>query len=453
MKRLIPIVLLLMLPMSSWATSGSTMVHITDSAANSTTAGPGISRQGRPVAVSSDGDVAVMWRPSLATGGIGLDWFTAFSTTKDTQFAASNGIFGATRGEVQSMLYAFYDSIYAVNAATTEAIPFKIVKYVNGVGVRDSSASSETTTGADKPGIVHSGTSLLVAHITEDSTGATADTMRAYTSSGAWGAHTWTQVATRRPPISTGPRLPMNLSGGGVAILFSDANAEDAYIATSSAISGIIEAAMVATDRNVPGFYRYDAIPFGSVDTFLQVWQEDTTAANGAIKARPAHLNGTSSVVFDTAAEITVVAAGSFGSKYAACPTVTWFPGTDSGMIIWRDLVVTGDTTVIMGKLISRYGKTYGADTLLYQMPNTTRKGWGLMASNTWINGNTKNFVIVMQDSLAASTDSARALFVTYDTGDPTPVVVDHSSNTFKNSIAGPQPINRITGPAYVNKK
>lgn len=429
------------------------MVHITDSAANSSTAGPAISRQGRPAAITNDGDVGIMWRPSGGGAGIGLDWFEAFSTTKDTQFTGTNGIFGATRGEVQSMLYAFYDSIYAVNAATTEAIPFKIVKYVNGVGVRDSSASLETTLSGDKPGIVHSGTSLLVAHITEDGTGASLDTLHAYTSSGAWGSHTWTEVATRVPPVSTGLRLPMQRSSGGPNIAIVDMNAEDMYLVTTSSISGIIEASLTLTDRNVPGFYRYDAIPFGSVDTFLQVWQEDTTAANGAIKARPAHLNGTSSITFDTAAEITVVAAGSFGSRYAACPTATWFPGTDSGMIIWRDLVATGDTTVIMGKVISRYGKTYGTDTLLYQMENTTRKGWGLMASNTWINGHTKNFVIVMQDSLAASTDSARALFVTYDTGDPTPVVVDHSSNTFKNSIAGPQPINRITGPAYVNKK
>lgn len=466
MKRLIPIVLLLMLPMSSWAASGSVMHHVTDSALGSAGSWLGIGHQGSRVAVTTDGDVYTLIRNYTGGQGVWLNYWLSFGAGDSLQIGGTNGIFGLTGGEVQTTMYQFYDSIYAVSASAATGSTFELRRAVNGTvtGSVVTDASASTTTNGDRPGIVHVGNNLLTMHITDDSLAFNGDSSRAYLSNGAWdGTTTWTQRGVNSATTAgvttfgTGLRLPMDSStnvGGSIAII--DMNAEDLYVCDTNGFTTILEAAITSTDRQTPGFYRFWAVKNGVRDSILFLWQADATT-NSALLGRPGHFTygATGSAtgwVWDTANEITILADGQLPDAYAPCLTATWFPGTDSGMLFFRK--PDNDSVDIIGKLITRSGRTYGADTTIYNGAVANRKAFGLQASPTaYVSGNLKQFALVMQDSLVATADSARVLLVTYDTGDPTPVVQDTTSTIYVNSISGHQPVNSKTGPAYVNKK
>ena len=378
----------------------------------------------------------------------------AYTTNWGSAWTLDKNVFGVANGDLQATIYGYHDSVFAIKATQTNEA-FEVRRWVNGTQSSVVDPATTNTTAGSRPGIVKVGNKLLV---TTDIENATADSSEVKISDATWDASTtsWTHISQRTPIVGGGLRVPMdsttNMKG---AVMMIDMNAEDVYMADSSGISSAIEAALTSTDRQTPGFHRFWALPWGVRDSFLVFWQADATT-NTALLARPGHLvyggsGSATSIAWDTTAEITVLADGVLADNWFGAPSAVWFPGTDSGMFMFRQ---NNSTNVdLVGKLISRDGKTFGADTVLHAGSTGSQNKWGVnVTPRAFISGANKRFAVAYQDSLASGICNVRVLLVNYDTG--TPAGAASANQVYLNDNRNPQRWGSKTEAAGVlNKK
>ena len=368
MRKLILLLVALCLPALVWADVTNLVVDTTASSLN------GLKRAPHSVAVSSDGDIAVVFGQRV--GGNVLPKL-AFSTDDGATWAKTAALFSAT-GISAGALCAFGDSMFTFSTYTTATIQNQLRIANSGtLGILDTVLVSDAVgVLGNIPGlsmISNGGNTRLFGHSWINRAAPNIDSLKSWVVDGPWDpdvvytsliAIGFDSTNSNFPSVSNWFYVPY---GDGVAMINTNANLRAVYWSDATPVWDTIAV------RNITPVIAITQ-GFGSIiganDSFFV---GAYAPANESLFVRKYHFHEVSddsrpdSIVVDATVVIETDGVFPGGAGYAVYPSLTHIAGTDSVILYYLDRpnVANVDSINVVLRISTDNGATWGDKTII----------------------------------------------------------------------------------------